>query len=206
MAKSGKSARRPPMSRKPTVKKGRSAGQLDLKTENENLRSELAGSRGRLAATAEVLQIINSSHGSHARVFEAVLEKAMRLCEAAFGFLTVYDGRRFEIAAQRGVPDALAAYFAKGMDQPRPGESHWRLLDGEGVVHNINQMDEDAYKSGSPLRRAIVDLGGVRTALVVALRRDGKVLGALTIYRKEVKPFTDEQIALLQTFAGQAVI
>ncbi|MET3837931.1 GAF domain-containing protein [Bradyrhizobium sp. OAE829] len=206
MAKRGKSARRLPTSRKPTVKRGRSIAQPTLKRENENLRRELIESRGRLAATGEVLQIINSSHGSHARVFEAVLEKAMRLCEAAFGFLTIYDGQRFEIAAQRGVPDPLAAYFAAGMDQPRPGESHWRLLEGEDVVHNLNQMDEDAYKSGSPLRRAIVDLGGVRTALVVALRRNGKVLGALTIYRKEIKPFTDEQIALLQTFADQAVI
>jgi class 3 adenylate cyclase len=93
----------------------------------------------------------------------------------------------------------------KGMDQPRPGDAHWRLVAGEELIHS-DQMDEDAYRLGNPLRRAVVDLGGARTALVVALRKDKVLLGALTVYRQEVRPFTDQQVSLLQNFAAQAVI
>jgi adenylate cyclase len=91
------------------------------------------------------------------------------------------------------------------MDQPRPGDAHWRLVEGEKLIHS-NQMDEDAYRLGNPLRRAVVDLGGARTALVVALRKDKVLLGALTVYRKEVRPFTDQQVSLVQNFAAQAII
>jgi GAF domain-containing protein len=157
-------------------------------------------------ATADVLRVISSSPGELTPVFTTILDKALDLCEAAFGFVTTYDGERFQRAAERGVPDALAAYFRAGIDQPRPGDAHWRLLAGEGLIHNLDQMDEDAYRLGNPLRRAIVDLGGARSALVVALRKDGALLGALTVYRKEVRPFTDKQITLLQNFAAQAVI
>ena len=144
--------------------------------------------------------------GDLAPVFIAILDNALHLCEAAFGFVTTYDGERFERAAQRGVPDALAAYFGTGMDQPRPGDAHWRLLAGEELIHNLDQMDEEAYRQGNPLRRAVVDLGGARSALVVALRKDNVLLGALTVYRKEVRPFSEKQVAILQNFAAHAVI
>src|SRR6187551_959661 len=156
-------------------------------------------------ATTEVLQVINSSPGDLTPVFNAMLDKAMTLCGAAFGFLTSYDGNRFIPVAMRGVPPTLAAYFAKGMDQPQPGEAHFRILQGENVIHNLDQKDEEAYRADLPLRRAVVDLGGARTALVVALRKEDEVLGALTIYRKEVRPFADKQIALIRNFAAQAV-
>ena len=160
----------------------------------------------REAAISDLLQVINGSGGDRAPFFDAMLDKAMTLCGAAFGFLTDYDGKRFKPVAMRGVPPPLAVYFERGMDQPRPGESHYRILEGEDVVHNLDQKGEEAYRQGLPLRRAIVELGGARTALVVALRKEGAVLGALTIYRKEVRAFSDKEIALLQTFAAQAVI
>jgi class 3 adenylate cyclase len=169
-------------------------------------RAERDEALARQAAATQVLQVINASPGNLAPVFEAILENALRLCEASFGFVTTYDGKGFDRAIQRGVPDALAAYFRTGIDQPRPGDAHWRLLAGESLIHNLDQMDEEAYRQGNPLRRAIVDLGGARSALVVALRKDADLLGALTIYRKEVRPFSDRQIALLQHFAAQAVI
>jgi len=129
----------------------------------------------------------------------------MRLCEGAFGFLTTYDGDRFKIAAEHGVPPALAAYFETGIEV-RPGDGHWRLLAGEDLIHNLDQKNDDAYRAGNPLRRAVVDLGGARSALVVALRKDRILRGAMTIYRKEVQPFSASQVALLQHFAAQAVI
>jgi class 3 adenylate cyclase/DNA-binding FrmR family transcriptional regulator len=173
--------------------------------ENARLLNELRQSLEQQTATADVLRIISSSPGYLEPVFDTILDKALHLCEAAFGIVTTYDGGRFECAAQRGVPNALAAYFQKGMDQPRPGDAHWRLVEGEELIHS-DQMNEDAYRLGNPLRRAVVDLGGARTTLVVALRKDKVLLGALTVYRKEVRSFTDQQIALLQNFVAQAVI
>ena len=178
----------------------------DLRRQLADRTAELDAAQAREFAIAEILRIINASNGHLSPVFDAILDNALRLCEAAFGFLTVYDGERFKPAAQRGVPDALASYFEGGMDQPRHGDAHWRLLAGENIIHNLDQRDEDAYRAGNPLRRAVVDLGNARSALVVALRQNDALCGAITIYRKEIRPFSSQQVALLQSFAAQAVI
>jgi GAF domain-containing protein len=182
------------------------AAQAVIAIENARLLSDLRESLEQQTATADVLRVINSSPGDLDPVFTTILDKALDLCEAAFGFVTIYDGKRFERGVQRGVPEALAAYFRTGMDQPKPGDAHWRLLAGEELIHNLDQKDEDAYRLGNPLRRAVVDLGGARTALVVALRKDNVLLGALTVYRKEVRPYSEKQVAILQSFAAHAVI
>src|SRR5215472_7664220 len=209
-ARSVKSRRRKPAAAKrpsssEAVQPGSSsaAGQH---TAIERLNRELAQARQEQAATTDVLRIISSSPGDLRPVFTTILDTALDLCEAAFGIVTTYDGERFKGAAQRGVPDALAAYFRTGMDQPRPGDAHRRLIAGEDLIHNLDQKDEDAYRLGNPLRRAVVDLGGTRSALVVALRKNESLRGAITIYRKEVRPFSLSQIALLRHFADQAVI
>jgi GAF domain-containing protein len=181
------------------------AAQAVIAIENARLLNELRESLQQQTATADVLRIVSSSPGDLKPVFTIILDKALHLCEAAFGFVTTYDGVRIERVAQRGVPEALAAYFEAGMDQARPGDAHWRLVEGEDLIHS-DQKEEDAYRLGNPLRRAVVDLGGARTALVVALRKDKALLGALTVYRKEVRPFTDQQISLVKNFAAQAVI
>jgi class 3 adenylate cyclase len=179
---------------------------VNLEPQLEECRAERDDALAQQAATTEILRVINSSSGDLEPVFITILDNALHLCEAAFGFVTKYDGERFERAAQRGVPDALAAYLRTGMDQPRPGDAHWRLLSGEQLIHNLDQMDEEAYRLGNPLRRAVVDLGGARSALVVALRKDNALLGALTVYRKEVRPFSEKQVVILQSFAAHAVI
>jgi signal transduction histidine kinase/putative methionine-R-sulfoxide reductase with GAF domain len=208
MAKQKKTLGGRPLRAKASASKARrqSGSRTTADEKVAQFRRQLKEARNQLKASTEVLQLISSTSGSLDPVFDAVLQRALKLCEAAFGFITIYDGKRFDPVAQHGVPDALADYFAEGMDQPRPGEAHARLLAGEDLVHNLDQKNEDVYRNGSPLRRAIVDLGGVRSALVVALRKDGVLLGALTIYRKEVRAFTQRQIGMLQNFAAQAAI
>src|SRR5262249_59896513 len=157
-------------------------------------------------ATAEVLQVINSSPGDLAPVFDAMLERAMRLCGAVFGELHTYDGERFHTAALRGVPTAYAAVRWKDSLPVRPGTGGAKLLEQKGPVHTLDLMAEAVYRDDDPGRRAIVDLGGARTALTVPLLKDETVLGGIVIYRQEVRPFSDKEITLVQSFAAQAVI
>ena len=89
---------------------------------------------------------------------------------------------------------------------PGPGTAPYRIMHGEAFVHNVDLKAEEPYQKGDPQRRALVDLGGARTALQAALRKDDAVLGIITIYRQEVRPYTEKQIELLQNFAAQAVV
>jgi 3-mercaptopyruvate sulfurtransferase SseA/class 3 adenylate cyclase len=181
-----------------------SSEQVIAAIENSNLVAELHDALAREHAMAEVLKVINSSPGDLAPVFDAMLEKAMRLCEAAFGYLMTYDGERFQAVAHRGLPAGFAEYLPR-MDQPGSAGAYERIKAGAPLLHIIDLKEGDVYES-SPLRRALVDLGGARAGLIVALRKDEALLGVFTIYRQEVRPFTDKQIALLQNFAAQAVI
>jgi two-component system NtrC family sensor kinase len=167
---------------------------------------ELAESLEQQTATAEILQVINSSPVDLAPVFDAMLEKALQLCEAAFGVLWTYDGARVHAAALRGVPLAFAEFLRRAPHPVGPDNAHGRLLRGEFVVHITDVTEDQAYRSGDPIRRTLVELGGGRTLLAVPLRKDGTFLGDFVIYRQEVRPFTEKQIELLQNFAAQAVI
>jgi class 3 adenylate cyclase len=176
----------------------------DLQREVAQLRAERDEALDQQTATAEVLEVINSSPGNLGPVFDAMLEKAMRLCTAAFGYLLKYDGERFQTVAHHGLPPRFAEYLPR-MDQPGPIGAYARILGGAPLVHVTDLTDGDAYRTSS-LRQALVDLGGARTGLIVALRKEDRLLGIFTIYRQEVRLFSDKQIALLQNFAAQAVI
>ena len=167
---------------------------------------ELSESLEQQTATAEVLQVINASPGALAPVFEAMLEKAMHLCEADFGGLWTMEEDRYVAVALRGVPQPYATFLAETTAIPGPGTAPYRFLRGERLIHNLDLAAEEPYRTGDPQRRALVDLGGARTALQVPLSKEDAVLGVITIYRQEVQPFTDKQIALVQNFAAQAVI
>ena len=175
---------------------------IELATRNRDLGEALE----QQTATAEVLQVINSSPGDLTPVFDAMLDKATRLCCAAFGVLATYDGKTLQTAAMRGVPAEYARYRTNNPPAYGLGTGPMRILGGERVVHVLDLMEEDAYRNGEPNRRALVDLGGARTSLLVPLLKDEALLGTIQIYRQEVRPFSEKQIALLQNFAAQAVI
>src|SRR5438067_3454392 len=182
------------------------AAQAVIAIENARLITETREALEQQTATAEVLGVINSSPGDLAPVFDAMLERAMRLCEAAFGHLDTYDGNSFHTAAIRGVPAAYAEYRCNNPPICGPGTGPARMLAGERIVHHLDMMEEEAYRRGEPNRRALVDLGGARSAINMALVKDGTFLGFITLFRREVRTFTDKQIALVENFAAQAVI
>ena len=180
------------------------ATQAVVAMENARLITETREALEQQTATAAVLQVINSSPGNLTPVFEALLEKAMQLCEAAFGGLTAFDGERFQTLAVRGLPAEAVEVFR----QPwvaGPGSYHENLVQGEPLVHTDFGVT-DPTRLAHPQSRAIMGIGKARTGLIIALRKDERLLGSLFFYRQEVRPFTDKQIALLQNFAAQAVI
>src|SRR5215469_4183901 len=180
--------------------------QLDERTaERDALRRELADARDQQTATAEVLQVINSSPGDLAPVFDAMLERALRLCEASFGILFIGDGERFRGVATRNLPSSLVDFVQEPF-QPSPVGFFEKAARGQAFEHVTDLSAEAPRVSGDPRARAFVELGGARTILSAALYKDGAVLGWFGIYRSEVRPFTEKQIALLQNFADQAVI
>ena len=152
------------------------------------------------AAAAEILQVISHSPGDLAPVFDAILEKANRLCGAAKSALVTCDGENFRAVATRGLSEPFATMLREPQDNPRGGPAR-RLLSGDSLVHIA-----DCRSAPHPALRAAVELEDVRTALFIPLRKDDALLGFISVYRREVGPFSDKQIALLQNFAVQAVI
>src|SRR6516165_7962593 len=182
------------------------AAQAVIAIENARLLTETREALEQQTATAEVLQVINSSPGNLAPVFDAMLGRALQLCEAAFGHLTTWDGERWHHAAWRGWSAELLETIRWG--EPfvsSPGSVADRLVRGEDIISSADLVRDEAVRD-VPFVQTMVRVGGARSYIAIALRKDAKLLGAIAIYRQEVRPFTDKQIALLQNFAAQAVI
>jgi GAF domain-containing protein len=180
------------------------ADQAVIAIENTRLLTELRESLEQQQAIAEVLQVINSSPGDLAPVFNAMLEKAMRLCQASGGALRSYDGEAFHAVAMRGVPAEF--WEATREVRPDPATGLGRIEHGERLVQIADLTDQTHPLAGTQRRRQMVELGGIRTALWVALRKDDELRGTFVLYRSEVRPFSEKQIALVDSFAAQAVI
>jgi len=164
----------------------------DLERQLAERDAALAEALEQQTATAEVLQVINSSPGDLAPVFDAILEKAHTLCGAAHGSLTLADGEHFRAVATRGMPEE----FAKVLQQPfHAGPLGDQLSGGQPFVQiaDITNTEFAAqFSTDNRVHRAAVDAGGVRTLLAVPLRKDGALRGYITANRREVWPFTDK--------------
>jgi GAF domain-containing protein len=182
------------------------ADQAVIAIENTRLITEQREALEQQTAVAEVLQVINASPGDLAPVFDAILEKALALCGADRGIIRTYNGDAFHMGAMRGIPTEIAELMRAPRRPPFTGMALGRLVAGEPVVELEDITNQAGYRAGAPTLRAMADTGGARTGLWVALRKDDALLGLIWVYRLEVKPFTRNQVALLQNFAAQAVI
>ncbi len=176
------------------------AAQAVIAIENTRLLNELRASLEQQTATADVLRVISSSPGELEPVFQSMLENATRICEAKFGTLFRFEGNAFHLAAQFGTPPELAEFQKRrGPFQPTPGNLFDNMMRTKQVKHTADLAAEDEL---SPPAR----FGGARSFVAVPMLKDEELIGAIGIYRQEVRPFTDKQIALVQNFAAQAVI
>jgi class 3 adenylate cyclase len=158
-----------------------------------------------LAATFEVLKIISSSPGALEPVFHAMLVNAMRICAAKFGIMYQFSDGQFRAISSMGVPPSYAE-FVKQSRVWGSGTGLGQVAATKQIVHIRDVVEGRAYADGDPGRVATIDLGGVRTALIVPMLKESELVGAFVIYRQEVRPFTDKQIDLVSNFAAQAVI
>ena len=183
----------------------RSAAVGNLRDQLDRRTRELNESREQQAATLEVLKVISSSPGDLARVFDAILERATRLCEATHGHVWRFDGEWLHVAAVRGDPQFVEWLHQHSTVRPIPGSAADRIVRGARFDHMADRREESAYRDNQTFR-GLVDTGGIRASLTVALRSDETLLGMINVYRQEIRPFTDKQIALVENFAAQAVI
>jgi len=170
------------------------------------LTAELREAREQQTATAEVLQVINSSPGDLAPVFDAMLEKALYLCEASFGMLRTQEGDTAQIVASRNLPAPYFEYLTREPLRIGRDTLHGHAIRTRSAVHIADISTAAPYRDRVPLAVAAVELGGIRTMAFIPLLKDDAVIGLFIVFRQEVRPFSEKQIALLQNFAAQAVI
>jgi signal transduction histidine kinase/DNA-binding response OmpR family regulator len=176
------------------------AAQAVIAIENTRLLNELRESLQQQTATSEVLGVISSSPGELEPVFQAMLQNSVRICEAKFGQMFLTDGDVVRPVATVDVPAALVEFDKqRGTFQPAAGGGLERVIRTKQVIHIADLASEHASNP-------VVRLGGARSYIAVPMLKENKLIGAIVIYRQEVRPFTDKQISLLQNFAAQAVI
>ena len=181
----------------------------DLEKKVEILTRELGEAREQQTAISEMLQVISSSPGELEPVFQAVLANAVRICKANFGNLFLYEGNSFRIALQHNAPPAYAERWRQNpvlVVDANPHNPLARLIKTRAVVNIVDLAAETAYLERDPRFVALVEGAGARTHLLVPMLKEGKLIGAISIYHQEVRPFTQTQIELVQNFAAQAVI
>ena len=202
---SGKSAK--PRSPTTKAKRRNKPNASAAREENEvaRLTRELDDALERQAATSEVLSMVSSPSGELDLIFRAILEKATRICEANFGLLFRVDNGVVQTVVMLGVPPVLAEFMQPGL-KPGPNTATARAIRTRRPIHIADIRQEKGYIEGDPMLVAGADKAGIRTLLAVPMVYKQVSIGSIGIYRTEVHPFTDKQIALVTNFAAQAVI
>ena len=178
-----------------------------LERELDAARRQLREALEQQTATSEVLRVISNSAGELEPVFQALMSNAVRLCEAKFGVLYQNEGGRFRMAAAHDVPPPFAlARSRRGLFHPAPGSPVDQVMKTRRTVQIADVAATRAYAERHPTVVEAVELGGVRTSLSVPMLKENEVIGVIIIYRQEVRPFSDRQVALLTNSAHQAVI
>ena len=189
------------------------AAQAVIAIENARLLGELRQRTNDLTealeqqtATSEVLQVISTSPGDLQPVFTTILENAARICEANFGNVYLWDGDAFHLVAAHNTPRAFADTRKRAPFRPNRGHPFRSLAETKQVFHVADIMTLPIYQEGDPQIVEAVELGKMRTCLGVPMLKDNNLIGAVLVFRQEVRLFTANQIALITNFAAQAVI
>jgi two-component system NtrC family sensor kinase len=171
------------------------ASQAVIAIENARLLNELRESLQQQTATSEVLQVISSSPGELTPVFNAMLENACRICDAKFGTMFRFDGDAFYPVAELNTPPAITDFLRqRGRFLPAAGNALDKVWKSKETLHTVD--DTKSVVPSPP-----TTLSGARTHLAVPMLKDDQLVGIIIIYRQEVRPFTDKQIALVTSFA-----
>jgi GAF domain-containing protein len=182
------------------------AAQAVIAIENTRLLNELRESLAQQTATSEVLQVVSSSPGELEPVFNAMLEHAVRICDAGFGALWLYDGKAFRAGALYHVPPEFTEFWKRGPHPPSPESTLARVVRTKQTIQIADLKDEPGYAKGDLMVVTGVDVAGIRSFIVVPMLKEGELIGAIGVYQQEVRPFTEKQVALVTNFAAQAVI
>jgi signal transduction histidine kinase len=178
----------------------------DLENKVEQRTAELTESLQQQTATSEVLETISSSAGDLEPVFNKMLENATRICGAKFGTMTLYEDGGFRTVALYNAPKAYEDTQLYKMIRPHPESGLSAVERTHQPVHIDDIRTQPTYVGGNPNVRALADLAGARTLVIVPMLKENELIGSITIYRQEVKAFTQKQIELVTSFARQAVI
>jgi signal transduction histidine kinase/putative methionine-R-sulfoxide reductase with GAF domain len=203
------STTKPKRNNAPTEARPASSTLANLQEQVGILARELAEAREQQTATVEILQVISSSPGYLEPVFTTVLQNATRICGAEFANLFLYENNSFRIAAQQNPPPEYAKRWSSSpvlSVSENPQNPLTRLVATKRVVNIDDLRAEQGYIDRNPRFVNLVEAAGARTHLLVPMRKEDELVGAIAIYHQEVRPFTDKQIALVENFAAQAVI
>ncbi len=179
----------------------------DLENKVEQRTAELSESLQHQTATSEVLQVISRSPGELNPVFQTILSRATRICDAQFGLLLLYEDEGFRCASMFNLPPAFAETFTRNpVIYPPPTDPLGRLVRSHQLIHVSDITQEPDYVAGFPPIVELAEFGGCRTLLLVPMLKEASLVGVIAIFRQTIRPFTDKQIDLVTSFASQAVI